>query len=851
MSSRALLSALLMLAISFCPAFASQDQAKARSSLSGRITNPAGAVLTVKLKPIEKDPLGLYDGYSAQAAPNGPAQQRAFTILSSQEIIVGDADVDGIIVAPDPLASISGQLRFEDLTAAKACPTREKTFLRIQKEDDGQFQDLELSADGKFSFPHVPIGAYSIQLHPFLRGASYIKSILLDGNPVEGRRIEIGSAASHSLELTLSSDAARSAGHIPPEDPFERFQAEGTHPKASLSGHVKNAQPDPPLVKLWALRFNSDRSYEYSTKPQPDGSFRFENVDPGIYLLLTQGSEYALSEYGAPYPRLEGTALTLKAGQHLDGLILNAAQKQPSLCGRVTDEGGKPVPNVSVLASASPRVIDSFGPIAATGTNTGAVQSAASEGVVILGPPQATTDKDGNFRFFDLKPGDYFLWTDFLVPSGQTWARHWAYFPSSPNMEGAQTVRVSYAPDSGCSHNLHVQTPKTFHVRGTVPRDLAHGQDEFFTVELVETSAAGVEGLAQSKNLLAPGAAFDFADVTSGRFRLHLRGPYRKPREGSVIEWSGPSCAFASRFAASGEIRVRDADLNDVTLDVIPTLSVAGQFRFEHIPAEWRALHIEEQRVTLSPVDDFFTERGAQLVPMCSQTVQVSTDGKFKFDNLTGGTYRVDVELTGVQGDALFLKSIALNGRPIEGRRIKLKQGPPAELALVVSNDGGEVDVRVQASGPPADEYRYDEPCQPRIAVTPKALLIPDKITPDGSGIITGWFTSAGQVEIPRVPPGRYFALAGDNFDFHFAQWQLGNSPWSDPKFLNWAKALGTRVDVAPGQKIKLSLASATSQIQDLLAKYMEDVRVADHCASSCSYDGFWTGIETAQIHQP
>jgi hypothetical protein len=64
-------------------------------------------------------------------------------------------------------------------------------------------------------------------------------------------------------------------------------------------------------------------------------------------------------------------------------------------------------------------------------------------------------------------------------------------------------------------------------------------------------------------------------------------------------------------------------------------------------------------------------------------------------------------------------------------------------------------------------------------------------------------------------------------------------------------RALGTPVEVAAGQKIKLSVPDATAQIQDLLAKYNEEVSIGDHCAASCSYDGFWNGAETVEAHKP
>jgi hypothetical protein len=314
---------------------------------------------------------------------------------------------------------------------------------------------------------------------------------------------------------------------------------------------------------------------------------------------------------------------------------------------------------------------------------------------------------------------------------------------------------------------------------------------------------------------------------------------------------SGP-CAAPSLFLASRELVVRDSDLNDVTMEPIHLLTVRGEIHFEDIPKEWRSFRVEAQSVTLSQTEEIASIRGAQAFGgACPSRVRVASDGTFVFESVEGRSYQVGLELVGVQGDELYLKSAALNGQTIQGRHITLKEGQPAKLTMVVSNGGGAVDVQIKSSGPPAEEYRYDEPCRPKMAVMPQALLIPDSIPADGSGIVTGAFTQAGYVEIHRVPPGRYHAVAGNNFNFHFTPAPSGYSVWTDPKFLQSMRGLGTPVDVSAGQKIKLLVPDATAQIQDLLAKYNEEILIGDHCAASCSYEGFWNGTETGGADKP
>src|SRR5260370_1330755 len=90
-------------------------------------------------------------------------------------------------------------------------------------------------------------------------------------------------------------------------------------------------------------------------------------------------------------------AVIVRAGEHLEGLTWSASPKRPCICGRVTDEQGRPLPNVPVFAW---------------------FQSKA-KGYIVL--PGVSTDSAGNFDFLDLKPGGYFIWTDSSVfsPNGE------------------------------------------------------------------------------------------------------------------------------------------------------------------------------------------------------------------------------------------------------------------------------------------------------------------------------------------------------------------------------------------------------------------------------------------------
>ena len=731
-----------------------------------------------------------------------------FHVLASQEITLA-ADVNGITVVPNPMVSLSGQVKLEGITPVAACPSQDKPHLSIQKDDDGQFQQVELAADGNFTFPHVAPGTYTVRIYPFLRGAVYLKSMLLDGNPVASRKIEVSSTGSHTLTVLLSGDRTAAHGHILPNEPVERYLEPWAHPKASLSGKVTNVTAgSAPWIKLWSVRFNSDRSYEYSTKPIPDGNFHFDNVDPGIYLLLTQGPGYVLSEYGASEPGLQGKAITLKAGQQLAGLTLASSAEQPGICGRVTDENGRPLADVPVFAWFRSHEIGE------------------------LLQPGVSTDGDGNFRFLDLKKGQYFIWTDssVMAQSGDVQVQRLTYYPSSPNLDGAQAIEVGAAPDAGCVHNIQMRSSPTYHVRGWLVAPIAHELGDHFYVSLVETNAAGAEHWRAYSRSIQPGADFDFLQVRPGRYRIRVTSAFGE----RPMMWSGPCGGPPSRLLVSQVIVVADRDLNDVALAPGAVASVSGQISFEDISKEWKGFTVEAQSVSLSAGNE-----------LCPRSVRPTSQGTFTFDDVEAGTYQINVNLS----VPMYIKSLLLNGQPVEGRHITVTAGQSAKLTVVVNGNGGEVDATVAPSAPLAEEYRNDEPCAPSMAVTPYVFLIPDPIPADASGVVTGSLTQEGYFEIRGVAPGHYRALTGENFDLLNALSPFGNSGWRDRKFLKAIAAYGEPIEVVNGQKIKLSLRSSTVEIQDTLAEQGQEAVIGQHCAAACFYEDLWRGSEVSETH--
>jgi hypothetical protein len=85
----------------------------------------------------------------------------------------------------------------------------------------------------------------------------------------------------------------------------------------------------------------------YKTTASTSGAFHFDAVDPGIYVLSTEGPGHQYSADGAKGPGLEGKLIVLSAGQHATGFKLETFPRS-SLCGKVLDMDGKPRAGIDV-----------------------------------------------------------------------------------------------------------------------------------------------------------------------------------------------------------------------------------------------------------------------------------------------------------------------------------------------------------------------------------------------------------------------------------------------------------------------------------------------------------------------
>jgi hypothetical protein len=121
-----------------------------------------------------------------------------------------------------------------------------------------------------------------------------------------------------------------------------------------------------------------------STTTAVDGSFRFDNVEPGAYYVVANLSGYLPTEYGQRSPTGTGIAFDVGSGQRVN--VRLTAWPTSGISGRVVDADGDPVGRVQVVAL---RFVYSGGKPSTT-----------------LAQSVMTNDR-GEYRMFWLTPGTY------------------------------------------------------------------------------------------------------------------------------------------------------------------------------------------------------------------------------------------------------------------------------------------------------------------------------------------------------------------------------------------------------------------------------------------------------------
>jgi protocatechuate 3,4-dioxygenase beta subunit len=410
---------------------------------------------------------------------------------------------------------------------------------------------------------------------------------------------------------------------------------------AALEGIAVNADTGAPLagvhISLVSAGFGGSLPAPddaYGAISDASGHYSVHNIRPGAYYLNPSRAGFVYS--AAPN-------ITLNAGQQTAGFRI-AMTPEAVIRGRVLDEAGDPVPNVSVRA------------VSATSTM------------------RAETDDRGEYRIHGA-PGSYCIEASPAAPEasaaapeirtdgslGTAYAITW--YPGALARKRAQAVEATSAHEL-TGIDIHIARYHTVKITGTVV-----SADKTPVRGVVTLRVLDGENEAALDVVAGPDGTFEFTDLAPGEYRLQAKLPPQ--REGDLL--------LASRIVPV-ILETKDAAVPlTVTAGEFMAGSVSVENQKDEVLAAWN-LH-------LRPVDP----HGSSVAG------QVGSDGSFALIHIIPGVYRVALEP--LPGDD-YIRSVKFGGAEVPGD-LDLSKGVGGSLLEVnVARDGGEISGTIDAANP-------------------------------------------------------------------------------------------------------------------------------------------------------
>jgi hypothetical protein len=374
-----------------------------------------------------------------------------------------------------------------------------------------------------------------------------------------------------------------------------------------------------------------DPNDAYGAISDASGHYSIHDIRPGAYYLNPSHAGFVST--AAPN-------ITLNAGQQTADFKI-AMTPEAVIRGRVLDESGDPVPNVSVRA------------------------------VTTTSSLRAETDDRGEYRIHGA-PGSYYIEASPAAPEasgapeirtdgslGTAYAITW--YPGALARTRAQTVEATAAHEL-TGIDIHIARYHPVKITGTVVSSSNTPVRGVVTLRVVdgETEAA-------ASAVAGPDGSFEFADLAPGEYRLQAKLPAQ--REGDPL--------LASQIVPVA-VETKDAA---VPLTVIAGEALAGNIQVENrkdeVLAAWN--------VHLRPVDALGNAPvGGQVDPY----------GSFALVQVIPGVYRVAVEpLPGAD----YVRSIQFGGAELTGDLDLSKGVGRGLLQINIARDGGEISGAIES----------------------------------------------------------------------------------------------------------------------------------------------------------
>lgn len=532
----------------------------------------------------------------------------------------------------------------------------------------------------------------------------------------------------------------------------------------SVDGRVTNAGTGDLIpgatLHLVPLRYVRNGGRELQVKSQADGSFRFESVPPGEYVVTAEAENFVPNQLDT-----SSRFLNLAAGQEVSDVNV-LLTPEGGISGKVDDEDGQPLGGIRVEA----------------------VSRITTRGKTSLKQATiATADAAGNFHLGHLAPGEYYVIghpvaRDQSGEAGQKGSVQKegelvrTIYPRALDFDAAAPIQVA-AGQAVTDISLRIRRVATYHVKGVISEPPPGDQVQKMSLSIAPRGAVDSPSLARSVQPL-PDRTFDISHVVPGAYTLRLTGGLT----GTGLTTGGRRHLLLARQ----DVEVGASDLSDVALTITLPISVAGHISLIASAAA-PAGTLSRVRLFAKPLED---------LPHSSQVFgTVNPDGTFSLAHLDPGLYVINT-VPNIPG--VYVKSVSLNQQDVSNKEVDFSGGGAGQLDIVLSSGAGEVDGTVQSDS---------DPTASGAAGTSAIVLVPERVGPDGSGVIFGYARNDGTFAVPNVAPGKYLVYAVDRADPNL---------WQNPDFLREMESAGTALQVDENSR------------QQLLIKLVPPLRAAE-----------------------
>jgi hypothetical protein len=528
-----------------------------------------------------------------------------------------------------------------------------------------------------------------------------------------------------------------------PRDPAQPPAETGT---AVVRGRVIGGESGTPLRRAVVRISGQGMPEGRMTTTDEQGRYEFKDLPAGRFGLFANKAGYVPMQYEQRRPLSGGKPLDLADGQVIQGVDFNLP-RGGVIAGRITDELGEPMPEVSVRIMRYHYV-------------------EGRRQLVPVGPGgMSRTDDQGRYRAYGLPAGDYYV--SATVEGGMYWGPPSdtrtgfapTYYPGTPSVTDAQRVRV---PPGGENPNVHfaLVPARTVEITGTVLDSQGQPLSRGF-VMVREGPANSMSFTMRGGGPVKPDGTFRVANLSPGEYVLHVD--------------TAMGSNDAESESASVPVSIGAEDLTGLTIVTSRPALVTG-----HVITETGTAppgRAAEYQFWVSPMEAGIMMRGGSGV----------TNDDWTFESRTQPDVAVMVR-PGRMPEGWTLKSVLLDGVDVTDSGFIVRSGQEAHgLQLVLTNRTSTVSGTVQGEGSaPARDY-----------VVIVFADDPQRWHGRSRHIMTGRPDQRGRFEISRLPAGSYLVIALESIE---------EGQQSDPEFLQELRSYATPFQLGDGEQKALSL---------------------------------------------